>query len=43
MDTIQEIIDLCQDPATKKYLEQQDIEFDGLVIKTESLQQREII
>ena len=40
---IKEIIALCEDPATKKYLESQDIEFDGLVIKTESLEQREII
>ncbi len=40
---IKEIIALCEDPATKKFLEDQDIEFDGLVIKTESLQQRDII
>ncbi len=40
---IKEIITLCEDPETKKMLESQDIEFDGLVIKTESLQQREII
>ena len=40
---ISEIIKLCEDPATKKMLENQDIEFDGLVIKTESEEQREII
>jgi hypothetical protein len=40
---IKEIIALCEDPKTKKFLEDQDIEFDGLVIKTESEQQREII
>jgi len=40
---IGEIIKLCEDPTTKKYLEQQDIEFDGLVIKVESEQQRGII
>ncbi len=40
---IQEIIALCEDPETKKYLEQQDIEFDGLVIKVQDEQQREII
>jgi len=40
---IKEIIKLCEDPATKKMLESKDIEFDGLVIKTESLEQREII
>jgi len=43
METIQEIIKLCEDPTTKKYLEQQDIEFDGLVIKVKNEQQREII
>lgn len=40
---IGEIIDLCEDIKTKKFLEDQDIEFDGLVIKTESESQREII
>lgn len=40
---IQDIIGLCEDPETKKNLEQQDIEFDGLVIKVEWLKQREII
>jgi len=43
METIQEIIDLCQNPETKKYLDQQDSEFDGLVIKVKNKQQREII
>lgn len=38
-----EIIKLCENPTTKKMLESEDIEFDGLVIKTESLEQREII
>ena len=40
---IKEIIKLCENPATKKYLDQQDIEFDGLVIKVQNIQQREII
>jgi len=40
---IQEIISLCEDPATKKTLEEQDIEFDGLVIKVQDKQQREDI
>jgi hypothetical protein len=43
METMQKIINLCEDPETKKYLEQQDIEFDGLVIKVKDEQQREII
>ena len=43
MNTIQEIINLCETPETKKYLEQQDIEFDGLVVKVKDEQQREII
>jgi hypothetical protein len=38
-----EIITLCEDTETKKYLEQQDIEFDGLVIKVEDEKQRKII
>ena len=40
---IKEVIKLCEEPETKKMLESQDIEFDGLVIKVESLEQREII
>lgn len=40
---IKDIIELCEDQETKKYLEQQDSEFDGLVIKVEDHQQREII
>ena len=43
METIQEIIALCENMETKKYLEQQDIEFDGLVIKVENEQQRKMI
>ena len=43
MGTIEEIIALCNDPETKKYLEQQDVEFDGLVIKVKDGEQREII
>ena len=39
----EDIITLCEDPATKKYLEEQDIEFDGLVIKMEDKHQRESI
>ena len=40
---IQEVIDLCENPETKKHLEQQDIEFDGLVIKIKDEHQRKII
>lgn len=40
---IAEIINLCENVKTKKFLEDQDIEFDGLVIKTESKSQRDII
>jgi len=43
LHTIQEVITLCENPETKKYLEQQDIEFDGLVIKVQDKQQRQII
>lgn len=38
-----EIIRLCENPETKKMLESENIEFDGLVIKVESGDQREII
>lgn len=38
-----EIISLCEDITTKEFLEAQDIEFDGLVIKVENKEQREII
>ena len=41
--TIQEVISLCEDYETKKYLEQQDNEFDGLVIKVKEENQRKII
>lgn len=34
--SIAQVIELCEDPKTKRFLEEQDIEFDGLVIKTES-------
>ena len=43
METIEEIISFCEDPATKKELDQQDSEFDGLVIKVQDEKQREII
>jgi len=43
METIEKIIELCEDPTTKKELDQQDSEFDGLVIKVKDEQQREII
>ena len=42
-DWISEIIDICNNPSTKKDLDTQDIEFDGLVIKVQDQQQREII
>lgn len=40
---IAEIIALCENPETKKTLESKDVEFDGLVIKVESTDQREYI
>lgn len=42
-DSIDEVISLCLDEAIKKDLDSQDIEFDGLVIKVQNEQQREII
>ncbi|MCX6824627.1 MAG: NAD-dependent DNA ligase LigA [candidate division SR1 bacterium] len=43
LNTIQEVIKLCEDIETKRYLEQENIEFDGLVIKVSSVLQREFI
>ena len=42
-NSIEEVISICNDPATKKYLEQQDIDFDGLVIKVKDAEQRDNI
>lgn len=41
--SIDEVIKICLDEEIKKNLEEQDIEFDGLVIKVQNQQQREII
>ncbi|UFX83317.1 NAD-dependent DNA ligase LigA [Candidatus Absconditicoccus praedator] len=32
-ENIQEVIDICQDPQTQEYFENQNIEFDGIVVK----------
>ena len=40
---ISEVIDICNNVETKKYLEKQDIEFDWLVIKVKDTDQRESI
>ena len=42
-ETIDEIIQICEDPKTKEYFETQDCDFDWLVIKVESIRQRDII
>lgn len=42
-DTIDEVIKICLDEKVKKELDSQDIEFDGLVIKVQNEEQREII
>jgi DNA ligase (NAD+) len=41
--SIEEVITLCENIETKKYLDSQDIEFDWLVIKVKDEQQRKII
>ena len=33
VDTIEEVITICEDPSIKESLLQEDIDFDGLVIK----------
>lgn len=40
---IQEAIDICTDPELKNFLESQDIEFDWLVVKLESLDARQLL
>jgi NAD-dependent DNA ligase len=35
--SIDEIVQICQDPATLEEFNQQDIEFDGIVIKVMEL------
>ncbi|MCF7834654.1 NAD-dependent DNA ligase LigA [Candidatus Gracilibacteria bacterium] len=42
-DNIQNVINICLDTETKSYLDNQDCDFDGLVIKIEDNKQREII
>jgi DNA ligase (NAD+) len=41
--TIEEVIAICKDPATKEFLESQDCDFDGLVIKVVEKSCREIL
>lgn len=42
-DNIQDVINICLDEETKSYLDNQDCDFDWLVIKVEDNTQREII
>ncbi|MFZ2150534.1 MAG: NAD-dependent DNA ligase LigA [Candidatus Absconditicoccaceae bacterium] len=42
-DNIQDVINICLDEETKSYLDNQDCDFDGLVIKVQDNKQREII
>ncbi len=42
-DNIQDVINICLDEETKLYLDNQDCDFDWLVIKVENNKQREII
>ncbi len=42
-NTIQEIIDITQDPETQKFFHTQDIDFDGLVIKVNEVTNRRIL
>ena len=43
INSIQEIIVICEDQETKKYLDSQDLEFDWLVIKVSDTNTRDII
>lgn len=42
-DNIQDVINICLDEETKSYLDNQDCDFDWLVIKVQDNKQREII
>lgn len=42
-DNIQDVINICLDEETKSYLDNQDCDFDWLVIKVKDNKQREII
>ena len=42
-NTIQEIIDITQDPQTQSFFHAQDIDFDGLVIKVNETERRTIL
>lgn len=42
-DNIQDVINICLDEETKSYLDNQDCDFDWLVIKVQDDKQREII
>lgn len=42
-DNIQDVINICLNEETKSYLDNQDCDFDWLVIKVENNQQRKII
>lgn len=40
LSTIQEVIGVCLDPKIKQFLDEQDYDFDGLVIKLCDLEQK---
>jgi DNA ligase (NAD+) len=40
---ISDVIDICKNIQIQKYLQSQDVEFDGLVIKLENVELREKI
>lgn len=42
-NTIEEVIDICESTATKNYFDNEDIEFDGVVVKVQELELRTIL
>ncbi len=42
-NTIDEVIAICESPATKNYFDSEDIEFDGIVVKVHELPLRNLL
>lgn len=43
VQTIEEVIAICESPTTKNYFDAEDIEFDGIVIKINELDIRQAL
>lgn len=43
VQTIEEVVDICESIATKNYFDAQDIAFDGIVVKVQELAVRKLL